>query len=559
MPIQSTVGVHERTTADLMAETSFPKTVTCSSQECQDLFNKGLLQAYGFNHEEAIRCFEKCLSLDSNCIMAHFFISHCYGPNYNNSGGLNSARSHKETQKALSLIQANETFLEWEVALIEAQVQRFCSPADQKPKEELTRNYANAMREVYKRFDTDPDIVSIFAEALMMLAPWALWTPPPNITAAIPETLELVSVLEKALKDHPQHPALCHYYVHTMELSATPEKAMPEADVLRKKFYQGHLFHMAAHIDMWVGHYKEAVEVHEKAIAADEDYRKESGQENNFYKLYRMHDYHFMSWAAMFNGQFAVAIKCAEEVERQLDKKAVTATIGDFPVGATRCEAYAAFPWHVLVRFGKWEDIIQRPVKKPVDLYPAVTATSRYARAVAFAALGRLEEAEKERSEFKKALSNKLLEGRFLHNNKMHDPDNRSGILDVAEAVLDGEVEYHMGNYQLAFQHLRLAVERDTKQLVYDEPWGWMMPTRHALGALLLEQGEPVEAEAVYRDDLKVYKNNLWALFGLSKALESQGKLEEAATAKKQFEKASLQADVKIKASCFCATKSCCL
>ena len=490
--------------------------------------------------------------------MAHFFIAHCYAPSYNNKNGLNSRRSYEETQKGLSLLNTaiNKTFFEWEAALIEAQAQRFCSPADSKPNGELVRNYANAMREVYKRFETDPDIAALFAESLMMLAPWALWTPPPNITVAIPETPELVSVLEKALKEYPQHPGLCHFYVHTMELSATPEKAMPEANVLRERYYQGHLLHMAAHIDMWVGHYKEAVEVHEIAIAADEEYRKESGEENNVYQLYRMHNYHFTAWAAMFNGQFTVAMRRAEASEQQVSDDAVTAVFGGFQFGATRLEAYATTPWHVLVRFGKWEEIAQRPMKKPADLYPGTTATAHYARGVAFAALGRLEEAEKERNEFRKVLTSKSLEGRFLHNNKMHEPENQTGILDVAEAVLDGEVEYHKGNYQLAFQHLRLAVERDTK-LVYDEPWGWMMPARHALGALLLEQGESMEAEAVYREDLKVYKNNLWALLGLCKALENQGRLEEAATVEKQFEEASLQAEVKIKASCFCATKTC--
>ena len=488
--------------------------------------------------------------------MAHFLIAHCYAPNYNNPDGLDTTRTYEETQKALSLIKGDKTFFKWEAALIEAQAQRFCFPPDQKPKEELTRNYADAMREVYKRFETDPDIATLFAESLMMLAPWALWTPPPNITAAIPETPELVSVLEKALKEYPQHPGLCHFYVHTMELSATPEKAMPEANVLRDRYYQGHLLHMAAHIDMWVGHYKEAVDINKIAVAADEEYRKESGEENNFYKVYRMHNFHFGAWAAMFNGQFAVAMRYAEDAERQLDETAVSAILGDFNVGSIYYEAFTTIPWHVLVRFGKWEEIVQRPMKKPVDLYPGTTATAHYARGVAFAALGRLEEAEKERNEFRKALASKSLEGRFLMNNKMHDPENRIAVLDVAEAVLNGEVEYHKGNYQLAFQHLRLAVERDAK-LVYDEPWGWMMPARHALGALLLEQGESVEAEAVYREDLKVYKNNLWALLGLSKALENQGRLEEAATVKKQFKEASWQADVTVKASCFCATKTC--
>ncbi len=537
------------------------KKVTCS-QEAQIFFDKAILQAYGFNHEEAIRCLEECLSMDCNCAMAHYFTAHCYAPNYNNPDGLDSEKAYEYAQKALALIK-NKSFTDWEVALIEAQAIRFCSPLPQHitgkvilSATEYTRKYANTMREVYKKFDTDPDITSLFAESLMLLAPWSLWTSPPDITAAIPETMELVSVLEKGLKDHPQHPALCHFYIHTMELSATPEKAMPEADVLRVRYNQGHLLHMASHIDMWVGHYKEAIESNVKGIEADEQYRKESGQENNFYKVYRMHNYHFFAWAAMFNGQFSIALKNAEEAERQLDREAVTCELGDTQFGSTYLESFATISWHVLVRFGKWKEIIQRPLKEDAELYPCAMAMAYYARGVAFAALGRLEEAEKERKEFQKTLQGKSLEGRLLMNNKMHDSENQRGILNVAEAVLDGEVEYHKGNHQLAFQHLRLAVERDMR-LIYDEPWGWMMPARHALGALLLEQEECEEAEAVYREDLKIYKDNLWALLGLSKALEGQNKIEEAASVRKKFEQANLQADVEITASCFCATKAC--
>ena len=535
----------------------FKKTVSTTSKESQDWFDRGIVQVYGFNHEEAIRCFQKCLTIDSACAMAHYFIAYCNAPNYNNPDGLDCGMAYEEAQKALALTQTNSFYLPWEVALIEAQVHHFCSPVGSKKQEELTRNYANAMRKVFERFGKDVDIVALFAESLMMLAPWKLWTAPP-IVAAIPETKELVLVLEEGLKVDPTHPALCHLYIHTMELSATPEKALPAADVLRYRIPgHGHLLHMASHIDIWVGHYKDAVDINELAVSADETYRLKTCHENEFYKVYRMHNYHFATWAAMLDGQFTKAMKYAEGAEQQLDPEAVTSMLGDMSLGSTYLEAFACFPWHVLVRFGKWEDIIRRPLKEDRDIYAAVTATSHYARGVAFAALSRIKEAENERNEFQTALKNKALEGRCLMNNIMHDPVDRSGVLDVAEAVLNGEVEYHKGNYKLAFQNLRLAVERDIN-LSYDEPWGWMMPARHALGALLLEQGELVEAESVYRDDLKMYKNNLWSLLGLYKALEGQGKLEEAAKVNLLFLAASTQADVKIGASCFCATKTCC-
>lgn len=202
-------------------------------------------------------------------------------------------------------------------------------------------------------------------------------------------------------------------------------------------------------------------------------------------------------------------------------------------------ESFGSLPWHVLVRFGKWEAIINRPVKEDEDVYCGTVATSRYARGIAFAVLGRLEEADAERSKFYAVMRNTELEKRFLFINVLHDPEHQRGILDVAEAVLNGEVEYHKGNFKEAFEHLRLAVERDTN-LQYDEPWGWMTPARHVLGALLLERGEAAAAEAVYREDLKQYQDNLWSLLGLHQALKKQQKVEEAELVFTLFQKVSV-------------------
>ena len=537
----------------------YNKKVTTSSADCQLWIDRGIVQTFGFNHEEAIRCFERALRFDSSCVMAHYFIAYNNAADYNNEDGIDCAVAYKEAQKALDMAQHTPGLSDWERALIEAQVHRFCWPVGSKPSDELSRNYVSAMRPVYQKFGGDDvDIAAFFAESLMMLAPWKLWTTPPDVKPAIPETEELVSVLEKALKVDPTHPGLCHFYIHAMELSSTPEKALPAADVLRSRVpEQGHLLHMSSHIDMWVGQYKEATEANKRAVMADETYRLQSGQDDEFYKVMRMHNYHFTAWAAMFDGQYATALKYAEAAEKQLGPEAVTFVLGEMPLGSMYLESFACLPWHVLVRFGKWEDIISRPLKEDEAVYAGTVATSHYARGVAFAAMGKLEEAEAERTKFYAALKNKALEKRYLFNNIMHDPEHRSGILDVAEAVLDGEVEYHKGNFQQAFEHLRLAVKRDIN-LPYDEPWGWMMPARHALGALLLEQGEAVEAEAVYREDLKQYKNNMWSLLGLHQALKQQQKMEEAESIHASLQRASVRADIKVGASCFCATKICC-
>jgi len=535
----------------------FGKKVTTKSSECQVLINHGLLQMYGFNHEEAIRCFQKSLTYDADCAMAHYFIAYSNAANYNNPDGFDHAAAFQESKKAMEKVKDGKAS-DWEMALIKAQQSRFCWPPGSESKEILNKDYANEMRSVYQKFGgNDADIAAFFAESLMMLAPWKLWTSPPEYKPAIPETEELVSVLETGLKMFPNHPGLCHYYIHTMELSATPEKALPAANALRNGLEQGHLIHMPSHIDMWVGQYKEAVEINKKGVVVDEEYVKHTGQNNEFYKMYRLHNYHFAVWAALFDGQFATAMEYAESTEQQLGPESVTFKLDGAPIGSLYLESFMSLPWHVLIRFGKWEDIISRPLKEDKDMYACAVATAHYARAIAFAVLGRLKEADVERSHFYTALNNKSLELRYLFNNIMHDPEKHNGILDIAEAVMNGEVEYHKGNIEEAFKHLHLAMERDTN-LIYDEPWGWMIPVRHVLGALLLEQGRSVEAEVVYKEDLKQYKDNLWSLLGLHQALKQQGKTEEADVFYKLFEKVSIRAEVPIKASCLCATKLCC-
>ena len=531
--------------------------VSTSSEECQQWINRGAVQMFGFNPEEAIRCFRKALYFSPDCAMAHYFIAHCCAPNYNDASGLDCSQGLKEAQMALETAsQAPAGLKDWESAMIKAKPHQF---TDEESGDSVSRSYCNAMRPVYEKFGEENTLVAaVFAESLMMLAPWTLWTSQPDVKPAIPETEELVRVLEKGLEKDHTHPALCHFYIHTMELSASPEKALPAANVLRSRTPdQGHLLHMPSHIDMWVGQYKEAVEINKLAVVADEKYLRITGHENEMYKMYRLHNYHFTVWAAMFDGPFSIAVEYAEAACRQLDLKAVQFVLGDIPVGSMFFEAFGMLPWHVLVRFGKWKEILARPLKDDADMYPGTTAMSHYARGVACAVLGQLEEADKECENFRNTLKNKKITNCYLFNNVVHDPEKKSGVLDVAEAVLYGEVEYFKGNKKEAFEHLRLAVQRDNS-LVYDEPWGWMMPARHVLGALLLEEGELEEAERVYRQDLQQYKENLWSLLGLQQVLARQNRTQEAAATRAAFLRASARADIKIGASCFCATKLCC-
>ena len=532
--------------------------VTSSSSECLQWVDTGVKHLFNFNHDQSILDFQKALHFDNACAMAHYFIAYSNAGHYNNLNGGDYNYGYEEAHKALSLSK-DGSFSDWEVALIEAQVERFCSPVGSVPLDKLNRKYANAMRSVYQRFgEKNVEVAAFFAESLMNLAPWKLWKAYPDYKPAIPETLEIVSVLENALKIFPTHPGLCHFYIHTMELSATPLKALPCADVLRNTVKEhGHLLHMASHIDMWAGHYKEATEVNERAILVDKKYMQDSGVENNFYKMYRMHNYHFTVWAAMFNGQFEKSLKYAEAALECLDKTAVTCMLGNIPIGMIYLEPIRVGPWEVLIRFGKWDEILKRPIEVDKELYPSSIAMSRYARGVAFAALGRVEEADIERNLFYESLKDETLAKRVIVNNVMYDPKRPGkGVLDVAESVLNGEIEYRKGNFKEAFEHLRLAVKRDSS-LVYSEPWSWMMPSRHVLGALLMEHGDVVAAEAVYREDLIQYKNNMWSLLGLSQALKAQQKLEEAQSVLGMYNKASVLADVNIGASCLCANKLC--
>ena len=532
--------------------------VTTKSSDCLQWMETGINQLYNFNHNQAILDCKKALTFDNNCAMAHYIIAYSNAGHYNNPDGMDYALGFEEAQKALSLSKLH-TFSDWEVALIEAQVHRFCTPVGSVPSDELNRNYANAMRSVYQKFgEHNIEVAAFFAESLMNLAPWKLWNPYPDYKPAIPETLEIVSVLEDALKKSPEHIGLCHFYIHTMELSATPEKAMPCADTLRKTVKDhGHLIHMASHIDMWVGHYTEATEVNERAILADKKYMLTSGVENTFYKVYRMHNFHFTVWAAMFNGQFEKSLEFSEAMLEYLDKAAVTCMLGELPLGMMYLEPMRIVVLEVLVRFGKWEAILKRPIEQEKELYPSSVAMAHYARGVAFAALGRVGEADIERNLFYESLKDKTLAKRLIINNIMYDPEQPGkGVLDIANCVLNGEIEYRKGNFKEAFDHLRLAVKRDAS-LVYDEPWSWMMPARHVLGALLAEHGDLVEAEAVYREDLIQYKDNMWSLLGLYQVLKAQQKMEEAQSVFELYQKASVLADVKIGASCLCATKTC--
>jgi tetratricopeptide (TPR) repeat protein len=512
--------------ADLQVYT-FP--VSTISPDAQKYFDQGLVLYYGFNHDAAIASFRQAAAYDPDLAMAWWGQAISAGPNINNPF-MDSAAAHTAFLAVQEAVKLAPKATPLEQNLIRAIAERYAWPTPEDRKS-LDLAYADVMREVWMEHQDNPDAGALFADAMMNLRPWDLWSPQGEPR---PETPEIIMTIEKVLSMNPTHPGACHFYVHTMEASPTPGKALEAADVLRDRVPgAGHLVHMPSHIDIRVGHYDNAVKANLRGIAVDSTWTAQPG----FYAFYRAHNYHFLAYAAMFEGRRDLALWGARGIGATIPLDVVRA-YPDF------LDAFMPVPVHVMVRFGMWDDILAEP-KPPEDLQ-AWTAFWRYGRTVAYAATGRVAEAEAEFAELTMACD-AVPETRLLGNNTART------VLNVGLAMAEGELEYRRGNRARAFDLLALAVQRDDS-LRYDEPWGWMMPVRHSLGALLLEQGKTKEAEAVYRVDLQRHPNNGWALNGLAECLHKQGKHKEAMETGERFREAWGRADVQIKASCYCRT-----
>ena len=568
---------------------TFAANITCANEEARKMYVQGYGHMLNYNHEQAIACFSNVTELDPTCAMAWWGIAYCVSSNYNWSPGLGSG--HDSIQTAVSL---KEGCSELEQDLIDALAQRHSAEArdaadptvlNMGNSPELNVAFADAMAPLYQKYSGNLDVTAIYVEALMNLKAWQLWdknTATGEITPADENTLLLVKVMEDAFENSDEakvHPALCHLYCHALELSPFPEKALPAADVLRNLMPGlGHLVHMPSHIDAWVGQWKEAVECNIAAVEADDRYVEMTGNESQFYKFYRMHNHHFVVWCAMFEGQYKTALKYARKAVDTLPAGDMNSGVqfmlaGIIPIGAIFLESYVTMPWHVMIRFGKWDEILAEPMYSDKEVFPATIATQHYARGVAYASKGMVPEAEAEQVLFNEALKNPALAGRVLHNNLMYqDPSEGPCILLVNSAVLDGEIEYRRQylakengdsyDFTEAFDHIRRGVDLSLN-LAYNEPLGQMQPVRHILGALLFEQGEVEEAEAVYREDIKLWKDNMWGLLGLKLCLEARGDApEELAQVTALFEERSSRADMVPSVTCFCAQTddepSCC-
>ena len=412
------------------------------------------------------------------------------------------------------------------------------------------------MREVYAAFPDDLDVSALFAEAMINRTPWQLWDLKSGEPAQGADTLEAVAVLEQALRliderGEAPHPGVLHMYIHTMEMSPHPERALRACDALRDLVPDaGHLLHMPSHIDVLCGHYYAGMVANSRAILADRKYLEREGP-LNFYTLYRSHNYHFKLYAAMFLGQYRPALEAANELIATIPEELLRVTT---PPMADWLEGFVAMKVHVLVRFGRWQEILDEPLPDDPELYSVTTAMLHYAKGVAHAAR-RADSCRRSR-----AATLRWTRSPGCRRPATSSTTHARTFSAIAAAMLHGEIEYRKGNHDSAFAHLRQAVELDDN-LPYDEPWGWMQPARHALGALLLEQGRVEEAAQVYRADLGLdntlsrasqHPDNVWSLHGYVECLHRLGKHAEAASAQTRLDLAMARADVEIRSSCFC-------
>lgn len=537
----------------------YKRQVTTSSNEAQVWFDRGLNWCYGFNHEEGVICFKKALALDPKCAMAHWGIAYASGPFYNLPWRhFSKEEADKYTKLSFAHLEIAKTLVteitEFEADIIQATTRRFQKPYGVTGDEfdKWDDDYADALRNVYQKHPDDIDVMALLSEALITRTPWRLWNIKTGQPAENSDVVEAIEILEKALEisDTP-HPAILHLYIHATEMSDTPEDALEVSDILGTLCPDaGHFNHMPGHTYVLCGLYEETKIASEKAIRADNMYLDYAGP-FNFYTTARCHDLHLMMYACMFLGQYEPAIKAAYDMRDTLTMDVLG--VKGRPQLATTMEGYYSMIMHVLVRFGRWQDIIDTPMPPCRELYSVSTPMHHYAKAVAYATLGYFDDADQERNEFYKALS-RVPEDRKFFNNWAID------ILSVGEKMMEGEIEYHKGNYDVAFDHLRECVNRDDN-LAYTEPWAWMHPPRHALGALLIEQGQFEEAENVYKADLGIddtlprclqHRNNVWALHGYAECLKQRGDDKEYINIKSKLEIALTKTDLAITSSCCC-------
>ncbi len=500
--------------------------VSTSHSGAQQFFDQGLRLLYAFNHPESLRAFKEAARLDPTLAMAYWGQAMALSANLNAPMTPENGRlAHAAIERARAL--ATSATAE-ERALIDALASRL--PADGVGDAAASgKAYAEAMARTAEAHPDDPDIQTLLADALMNTMPWDYWQKDGTPKS---DTTRVLATLERVMAAHPDHPGAHHYYIHLLEASNDPDRAVPSADRLGSLMpAAGHMVHMPSHIYIRVGRYADAAAANERAIEADEDYLSQCQAQGLYPLSYYPHNLHFLWAAATFEGRSRVAIDAARSVAAKVPHHHAGAVAWntDFPV--TPLLAY--------VRFGRWRDVLTEPAPPTDQPYP--TGIWHYARGLAYVATGRLDRADRELAALTTAMGHETfsttLEGSPLHVN-----------LEIAARIVEAELAGRRGNHAEA---VRLATDAVALEdgLPYNEPPVWHQAARQVLGALLLEAGRAPEAERAYREDLVRFRENGWSLFGLMQSLEAQGRHDEAAVVRTRFERAWQRADVTLTAS----------
>ncbi|HZS96042.1 MAG TPA: hypothetical protein VFA40_04645 [Terriglobales bacterium] len=488
--------------------------VSTKNVQAQQFFDQGLRLIYAFNHDEAGRSFKRATELDPKLAIAWWGVAEAVGPNYNDpASDERFQQAHDAIQKAADLSEGASPS---EKAYIEAMAKRF--PADQKAdRRKAAEDYRDAMREVVKNFPDDLDAATLFAESGMNLHPWGLW----HVDGTPEEgTEEVVATLESVLKRDPDHMGAVHYYIHAVEASRSPQRALASANKLAAMApAAGHLVHMPAHVYIRTGDYEAAVKTNQMAATADRAYIKASGVQGIYPMMYYSHNLHFIAMCAAMNGNYAEAKKNADMLATH-----VAPGVKQMPP----LEGFMTIPIAVDVRFHKWDSIMA--MKQPDQSMQITTVFWHFARGMAQAGKGKLSEAEAEYklvADAEKATPEDLPFAMPV-NNKAKD------VLKIAENVLAAKIAMAKKDTDGAISHLQEAVAiQDT--LKYDEPSDWFFPVRESLGAALMMKGDVASAEKTFRDDLDRNPRNPRSLYGLQQVLKKQGREYDAGFVEKQF------------------------
>jgi tetratricopeptide (TPR) repeat protein len=498
--------------------------ISTKSPEAQRFFDQGLTLVFGFNHEEAARSFRRAAELDPQAAMPYWGVALAFGPCINlDVDPPHEEAAYEAVQKAISL---SPRATESERAYIQALATRYSADPGVNLRK-LDADYAHAMRELSRRYPDDLDAATLYAESLMDLHPWKLW----NLDGRPAEgTEETVAVLESVLRHDPNHIGANHYYIHALEASPHPEWALASARRLETLApAAGHLVHMPAHTYFRVGDY--AASARSNAIAAETDriYLRDSGTTGSMYDIiYYAHNLQYLAAADCMEGRFANARQAAEQVVAHigpmvLDNKAMA-------------EPYVPTVIYVLLRFHRWGEVLKLP---PPDSHLAVsTAFWHFARGSAAAATGQIEMAEGERKTLGAASRETPADAEFsMYSNKART------FLDLAANILDARIATAHADRRRAIEYWENAVQIEDR-LYYGEPPEWFYPVRESLGAALMLNGQPAQAESVFRADLEQFPRNPRSLFGLLKSLEAQNKISDAEWVRREFEAAWKNADV---------------